>query len=239
LQCFDDLLQDDSVDDEDAAAQQEDEVEAITDEDDTNEAATSQNSMSMSKNKFHLPEYVTNRIDPLLWKQETERVSTLLKRQSASSPATSATSWQHHVDMLVSYCTKQVQYLKREQQQQRMVNGIDPLVLLDPSERPVGKAGRLPVELLKSSTGTSATSTTTTTIEKSTLTVGLSQLRALVHADIQQIQQKEKYLNASPQLSAFCLQYSACKQVCTALLLVMVVIIVILMLTGIVIVVML
>jgi hypothetical protein len=151
-------------------------------------------SVSIGKSRFHLPDYAMNRIDPTLWKQETERMAGLLKNSEHLVSMPNSTSWRFHLEMMAKYCLTHLQYLKNDLQKGHLLKQE----VLGPMEKPLGKQiSQTPVPNGGSSP----------------LIDSLIQLKNVIQSEIQTIAQKERYLNNQANIGKFSLEYASSKKV--------------------------
>ena len=155
--------------------------------------------LSTSVDRPHKPEYHNNKINPVLWKQETERVTPLLKKQEAMSFASLQSTWQHHLEVLVKYCDVHLQHLKEQPQSASGSSGTTKNVNIDPLEKPLGQhTKQTPAPAIYS---------------QSPLTENILQLKSLLQSEIQKLVLTERYLNTQPSLDSLSRDFALSKHV--------------------------
>lgn len=170
------------------------EEEDMKNDNGVNDIASSQWSVSLDKGKAHTPEYIANhQIDPKLWQQETERVAPLLKKQEALYLASASSTWQHHVEMLIKYCSQHLEHLKSEKNKD-----ANPVVV-DPLEKPLGKFV--------------ANTPAPPVYAQSPLTESIQRLRSILQAELQKVALSERYVNTQPTVDQLSRDFALFKSV--------------------------
>lgn len=170
-------------------------IEEEDEERGANDIGSSQWSVSMDKGKGRVPEYVNHHhIDPKLWQQETERVTPSLKKQETMYMTAASSTWQHHVEMLIKYCTVHLQHLKDEKKDKEANQ-----VVADPLEKPLGKhVQSVPPPPVYS---------------QSPLTENIQRLRSLLQSELQKVALSERYVNTQPTFDQLARDFAVLKSV--------------------------
>ncbi len=176
-------MEDDSIDGECSGESENDEGHDIT---------NSQMSISIGPSRFQIPDFIGNKIDPVLWKQETERVSGLLKKNERSFSSNRIASWRHHLDVIAQYCAIHLTHFKNHIERKHEV--------FDPMEKPLGRQN-------------DASAASLLNRLCSPLMESIICFKNLIASENEKISQNERYLNNHPQTVSYSGEFALCRNV--------------------------
>jgi hypothetical protein len=160
-------------------------------------------SMSTRGAKFSFPD--TTPIDPLLWKEETERVAPLLKKAEKIGGGLTTHSWQAHLQSMEEYCTK---ILSRPPS--KLTTDTTSKKAGDPE---IKSFDETPIRGRDSAISMNSKIEVTSTSSSHPLSEALSGVKAQLSSQIETIKKSERLMNSRLVMAPLLEQYRSYKSV--------------------------